>query len=95
MAILTQTILSAVAVTGPSASFAITTKKKTFQVAITGSAIVAIQASNDNVSFSNLFPQVSLGALLTSEDAYKFYRANVLQITSGTVTVILSIDTSQ
>lgn len=94
MAVLTQEMLSGVTVPVVSSVFSITTVKKTFQINITGTAIAAIEASNDGVTFSILFPAVSANSILLDESPFKFYRAVVKSIISGSVTVILAVGTA-
>lgn len=81
------TLLNAVTVTGPGASVQVDSLRKTFHIMITGIAVVTIEASLDNVTFGTLFPSVSSTSLLSDIDPWLHIRANVVSITSGSVTV--------
>lgn len=88
MAVLTVKMLDAVTVPTIGSTFQITANKKTFQISIIGTATVSIEASNDGLVFDNLFPIVSLPALLIDESPYKFYRANAIVVSPGSIVTI-------
>lgn len=85
------TLLKAVAVAGPGASVEMESVKKTFHVTITATASVAIEVSNDGVGFIALAPAVTATNILTSQDPWKYVRANVVSYTSGTITVLMGV----
>lgn len=82
-------------VTAPTTSpvFEVITEKKSFQIIITGNGVALLEASSDGVNFSILQPAVARSEVITDSFPFKFYRAGVLSITTGSVTVILGIST--
>lgn len=84
------TLLNAVTIPTVSSAVEVNSVKTTFAITITGVAIVRIEASHDGVNFLSLFPAVSSSLLLSDVAPWKFYRANLLSITSGAVTVSMA-----
>lgn len=82
-------LLDAVTVAGPGASVEMKSVKKTFHIIITATASVTVEVSNDNVSFVAIQPAVTATNILSSDDPWKYVRANVTAYTSGTVTVVM------
>lgn len=83
------TLLDGVSATGASESVIMTPGMKNFQIVISNTATVAIQASNDGTNWETLTTATSSGMYDYSGSA-RNYRANVTAYTSGTVTVIAS-----
>ncbi|MCI0526209.1 MAG: hypothetical protein L0Y56_01965 [Nitrospira sp.] len=86
----TTTLLNAVTIPTISQVQTLAAVRKGFHIIITGTATVAIEASNNGTGFVIISPSVSANALIASNDVYKFYRANASAVTAGTVTVIMS-----
>lgn len=79
------------AATGPGAWTKVrqTRDKRTFQITITGAAVVSIEASNDGIN--PIVLQSGIAASVGYEDSapWSYVRSNVTGYTSGVVTVIL------
>ena len=63
--------------------------KRTFQVTVTGTATVAIEASNDGVNAVTLQSGISASAGYEDDAPWNYMRANVTAYTSGSVTVAM------
>lgn len=74
---------------GPSTPVRMIRDKRTFQVTITGTAVVALEGSNDGSNWVTLQSGISSSAGFEDDAPWNNVRANVTSYTSGTVTVVM------
>lgn len=63
--------------------------KRTFQVTVTGVAVVAIEGSNDGNNWITLQAGITSSAGFEDDAPWNYVRANVTSYTSGSVTVVM------
>lgn len=86
-----STLMAAQAATGagPSIPVRMIRDKRTFQVSITGAAVVSIEGSNDGSNWITLQGSISSSTGYEDDAPWNYVRANVTSYTNGTVTVVM------